>query len=141
MAPDQLDRLVAHVAGLYESTPERMLSRSRDPRDTMARGCCWYLLRRFARMPLAEMGAIFNRDHTTAHHGIRRFEQQLRADSAERELFMDAMAHFDTRGQQALRANVQAEVEHARAVLTRLEAVLTRIERAEQSMAPRRAVA
>ena len=49
--------------------------REREREYVLARNMCFYILQKYFKMTLKEIGRTFHRDHTTAIHGIRMFHQ------------------------------------------------------------------
>ena len=66
----------AHYFGL---TPDDLVSKSRSRPMTTARHMAMYLLRELTGLSLIKIGERFERDHTTAIHGIRKIESLMPA--------------------------------------------------------------
>ena len=54
--------------------PEDLVSKSRSRPLTTARHVAMYLLRELTGLSLIKIGELFERDHTTALHGIKKVE-------------------------------------------------------------------
>ncbi len=70
-----------HPATILEGTtayfglaPGDLLSKSRSRQLTTARHIAMYLMREFTGLSLIKIGELFDRDHTTALHGIKKIE-------------------------------------------------------------------
>lgn len=74
MRPADIVCLVAADHGL---TSADLYGRSRTRRVVAARQAAMLAVRRQTDMSLSEIGRLFDRDHTTVLHGIRRAEQAL----------------------------------------------------------------
>jgi len=75
--PAQL--IIEETARYFGLTPHDLVSKNRSRPLTTARHVAMYLLREFTGQSLIKIGEIFDRDHTTALHGIKKIEQNMRA--------------------------------------------------------------
>jgi chromosomal replication initiator protein len=70
---------VDETAAYFGLDREDLLSKSRSRPLTTARHMAMYLLREFTGLSLIKIGERFNRDHTTAMHGIKKIETLMAA--------------------------------------------------------------
>lgn len=71
----RFQRIITAVAEHYQISTRHMMSKDRHREYVLARNMCFYILQKYFKMTLKEIGGAFNRDHTTAIHGIRMFHQ------------------------------------------------------------------
>ncbi|MFH1034348.1 MAG: chromosomal replication initiator protein DnaA [Pseudomonadota bacterium] len=74
ITPEGIRDLVAKVYGL---TPAALASRSRRQTITRPRNLALFLCRRHTEVSFAELGRIFNRDHSTVMYGVDQVELAL----------------------------------------------------------------
>jgi chromosomal replication initiator protein len=67
------------VADHYRLTRQDLVGKSRSRPLTTARHVAMYLARECTGLSLIKIGELFDRDHTTALHGIRKTEELMRA--------------------------------------------------------------
>jgi chromosomal replication initiator protein len=75
--PPQL--IIEETARYFGLTPHDLVSKNRSRPLTTARHVAMYLLRECTGQSLIKIGETFDRDHTTALHGIKKIEQNMRA--------------------------------------------------------------
>jgi chromosomal replication initiator protein len=75
--PPQL--IIEETARYFGLAPHDLVSKNRSRPLTTARHVAMYLLREFTGQSLIKIGEIFDRDHTTALHGIKKIERNMRA--------------------------------------------------------------
>jgi chromosomal replication initiator protein len=68
------DTILTQTAQYFATRPEDLFSKSRSRPLTNARHVAMYLLRELTGLSLIKIGELFDRDHTTALHGIKRIE-------------------------------------------------------------------
>jgi chromosomal replication initiator protein len=68
------DTILGETAQYFALRPEDLFSKSRSRPLTNARHVAMYLLRELTGLSLIKIGELFDRDHTTALHGIKRIE-------------------------------------------------------------------
>jgi chromosomal replication initiator protein len=73
------DTILGETAEYFALRPEDLFSKSRSRPLTNARHVAMYLLRELTGLSLIKIGELFDRDHTTALHGIKRIEGLLPA--------------------------------------------------------------
>ncbi|HEX2090296.1 MAG TPA: chromosomal replication initiator protein DnaA [Actinomycetota bacterium] len=71
--------ILEETAAYFGLTPEDLVSKSRSRPMTTARHMAMYLLRELTGLSLIKIGERFDRDHTTAIHGIRKIESLMPA--------------------------------------------------------------
>ncbi|HEX8100872.1 MAG TPA: chromosomal replication initiator protein DnaA, partial [Actinomycetota bacterium] len=71
--------ILEETAGYFGLTAEDLVSKSRSRPMTTARHMAMYLLRELTGLSLIKIGERFERDHTTAIHGIRKIESLMPA--------------------------------------------------------------
>jgi chromosomal replication initiator protein len=67
------------TAEYFGLQPQDLVSKSRSRPLTTARHIAMYLLRELTALSLIKIGELFERDHTTALHGIKKIEGLMRA--------------------------------------------------------------
>ena len=78
--PPQL--IMEETANYFTLTTADLVSKSRSRPLTQARHIAMYLIRECTGLSLIKIGEAFNRDHTTALHGIKKVEADMRARDA-----------------------------------------------------------
>ena len=73
------ETILSETATYFALRPEDLFSKSRSRPLTNARHVAMYLLRELTGLSLIKIGELFDRDHTTALHGIKRIEGLLPA--------------------------------------------------------------
>jgi chromosomal replication initiator protein len=71
--------ILDETASYFGLTPADLISKSRSRQLTTARHVAMYLLRELTGLSLIKIGEMFERDHTTALHGIKKIEALLPA--------------------------------------------------------------
>ncbi len=71
--------ILEETARYFGLSREDLVSKSRSRPLTTARHIAMYLLRECTGQSLIKIGEIFDRDHTTALHGIKKIEAKMRA--------------------------------------------------------------
>ena len=71
--------ILEETAAYFGLTPDDLVSKSRSRPMTTARHMAMYLLRELTGLSLIKIGERFDRDHTTAIHGIRKIESLMPA--------------------------------------------------------------
>jgi len=70
------------VATFYGYTAEELLSPNRTKKLTMARQAAMWLSRQLTDLSLPEIGRVFDRDHTTVMHAVRKVQAEVDANLA-----------------------------------------------------------
>lgn len=70
-------RILRHVCRYFDMTQEQLASKSRKRDIVMARNTAFYLSRKYTDMPLKQIGAQFNRRHSTVLKGITNVEREM----------------------------------------------------------------
>jgi chromosomal replication initiator protein len=78
--PPQL--IMEETASYFTLSTADLVSKSRSRPLTQARHIAMYLIRECTGLSLIKIGEVFNRDHTTALHGIKKVEADMRARDA-----------------------------------------------------------
>ena len=78
--PAQL--IMEETASYFTLSTADLVSKSRSRPLTQARHIAMYLMRECTGLSLIKIGEIFDRDHTTALHGIKKVEAEMRARDA-----------------------------------------------------------
>jgi len=87
---------VANVCRIFGVTEGQLRGAERDSNEmTWARHVTWYVLRRYGRWTLEQLGAEFGRHHTTIHHGVGKVEQTIRVSAIEREAVMEVIGQHE----------------------------------------------
>ena len=71
--------ILDETAAYFGLSPDDLVSKSRSRPMTTARHMAMYLLRELTGLSLIKIGERFDRDHTTAIHGIRKIESLMPA--------------------------------------------------------------
>ena len=71
-------RIMRHVCEYFDLSPEQLASKSRKRDIVLARNTAFYLSRKHTDMPLKQIGAQFNRRHSTVLKGITNVEREMR---------------------------------------------------------------
>ena len=71
--------ILEETAAFFGLTTDDLVSKSRSRPLTTARHVAMYLLRELTGLSLIRIGELFERDHTTALHGIKKIEALLPA--------------------------------------------------------------
>jgi chromosomal replication initiator protein len=71
--------ILEETAAYFGLDQEELISKSRSRPLTTARHVSMYLMRELTGLSLIKIGEYFNRDHTTALHGIKKIEQLMPA--------------------------------------------------------------
>jgi chromosomal replication initiator protein len=71
--------ILDETAAYFELTRDDLISKSRSRPLTTARHIAMYLLRELTGLSLIKIGELFERDHTTALHGIKKIEALMPA--------------------------------------------------------------
>ena len=72
-----LGDIVAHICRAYHISPDQLSSKSRKHNHVVARNTAFFLARKHTSMSLADIGARFNRRHSTVLKGITSIERHL----------------------------------------------------------------
>jgi chromosomal replication initiator protein len=78
--PPQL--IMEETANYFTLSTADLVSKSRSRPLTQARHIAMYLIRECTGLSLIKIGEVFNRDHTTALHGIKKVETDMRGRDA-----------------------------------------------------------
>jgi chromosomal replication initiator protein len=81
LGPAGVERIVARVAAAFGVKPRDLLGPSRLRAVMVPRQVAMYLAREAAKLPLAQIGKQFGRDHTTVLHAVRMVKGSLAADA------------------------------------------------------------
>lgn len=68
IVPELIVRVVSDVSGVSEA---EIMGKQRTQSIVYARFVCFYLIRKHLYLPLAEIGAYFNMDHSSVIHGLK----------------------------------------------------------------------
>lgn len=68
------------VSSFYHITPHEMTSARRAKEVARPRQVAMYLARELTPKSLPDIGRLFNRDHTTVLHGVRKIESLMAQD-------------------------------------------------------------
>ena len=79
------EAICATVSARFRVSQEDLRSRSRKRCIVLPRQMAMYLTRKFTRHSLAEIGALFDRDHSTVLHAIKTITRQMTLDASLRE--------------------------------------------------------
>jgi len=71
------DTIVLHVAHEFGVDPADIRSRSRQQSLAVPRQCAMWLAKELTRQPLEQIGAYFDRSHTTVSHSLTRLKELL----------------------------------------------------------------
>jgi chromosomal replication initiator protein len=74
--------ILEETAQYFSLSTADLLSKSRSRPLTQARHIAMYLMRECTGLSLVKIGELFHRDHTTALHGIKKIEDEMRSKDA-----------------------------------------------------------
>lgn len=89
--------IINKVSSLRGVNKDQMLSKSRKRELVQSRQECMYLLKKTNRYTFAEIGSLFNKDHTTAIHAIRTISNLLETNKIfkqEHEIISDKFERY-----------------------------------------------
>ncbi|HIG02384.1 MAG TPA: hypothetical protein EYQ66_13935 [Myxococcales bacterium] len=69
--------VISVVAGFFQSSPERLASRSRRKQILVPRQLAMYLCRRYTDAPVGEIGQALGRDHPAVRNAIEKIERGI----------------------------------------------------------------
>lgn len=78
--------IVEYCAKFYNIAPEKIYSTSHKKDVTTVRQISFYLCREILDMSLLKIGQVYNRDHTTVLHGIKKIETLMNTDKALKDI-------------------------------------------------------
>ncbi len=79
------------VAGFFQTTPERLASRSRRKQVLLPRQLAMYLCRRYTDASVAEIGRALGRDHPSVRNAIQKIERDI-LEHAPRRYQIEALS-------------------------------------------------
>ena len=77
---DTITRIVACVARRFQVTTSDIMGMSRKKEIKNARNVAMYVTREITQISFPQIGAIFNRDHSTVHSNIGMIESEMQSD-------------------------------------------------------------
>ena len=77
---DTVDRIIDCVARHYEVSIDDIMGSSRKKDIKTARNVAMYVVRSMTGMSFPQIGAVFNRDHSTVHSNVNMIETELLSD-------------------------------------------------------------
>lgn len=80
----KLETVICKAAGI---TLDELIGRERSPRYVRARHAVWYLANEYMEYSYSQLGAYYDRDHTTVAYGC----QKMRGDDAARIALVDGI--------------------------------------------------
>ncbi len=81
--------ITSAVAASFEINPEFLKGKKRKREILIPRQVAMYLIRDLTDLPLEEVGAFFDRDHSTVLNAVRKIDSMMEADSAFRRSILD----------------------------------------------------
>jgi chromosomal replication initiator protein len=69
--------VIGVVSGFFQTSPERLASRSRKKEVLLPRQLTMYLCRRYTEASVSEIGAAFGRDHPSVRNAILKIERAM----------------------------------------------------------------
>ncbi len=80
--PSDIDAsaIVELIANFYHRTTAELLGKRRHTGVTHPRHLAFYFIRRHTNLTTMEIGAMFNRDHTTVTNGVQRVNRFVQVD-------------------------------------------------------------
>ena len=79
-APADGQKAIKATASVFRVSIEKLLSKDRTSDVSLARMACMYICRETLAMSLKAIGEMFNRDHGTALHGLRRVSSMIKTN-------------------------------------------------------------
>ena len=128
MVEPDIRGVIERVCVAYGVTEEALMGPGRAYRAGEARAVAYYVLRKYRGQYLHELAALFKRDHSTISKVVTHVGRRLREDEALRVAIMEIAEAPMTDSLAGMKRLLDIELEHAQAVVARLEAMSTRLE-------------
>ena len=93
--------IIAVVAAIFNLPLRTMYSKRRDPRAAKIRFAAYYLAHLHTEYSYPQIGRVFNKDHTTIMHGVKRCKELIEDNSKYAALIEeaeDSLNNFNQRG-------------------------------------------
>lgn len=89
------DIIVEECAKYYTLRSEDLKGQSQSKNTVLARQISMFLIRRLTRYTLQDVGAFFNRDHTTVMHSLKKIEDMLAKSNELNQIIKDITANIN----------------------------------------------
>ena len=91
------DVIIEEVGKFYNISPFDIKGLARTKDIVLARQVAMFVVRKMTNLSLQEIGAVFNRDHTTVMHSIERIETMSKKSPEMAEIIKDINANINAR--------------------------------------------
>jgi hypothetical protein len=120
--------VIERVCVAYGVTEVDLMGAGRTHRTIEARGVAYYVLRKYRGQYLREIAVLFKRDHSTVAKVLAHVAKRLAEDDTLRVAIMEIADAPMADSLAGMKRLLDIELEHARAVVARLESMSTRLE-------------
>ncbi len=93
--------IIAVVAAIFDLPLQSMYSKRRDTRAYKAKFAAYYLAYTYTEYSFPQIGRVFNKDHTTIMHGVKRCKELIEDNSKFAALIEeaeDSLNNFSQKG-------------------------------------------
>ncbi len=87
--PITVEKIIDEVSRSYGITSADIRSGKRDSAISNARQSAMYIIREITNLPMKNIGAEFNRDHSTVVYALKECEKKMKSNRQEREIIED----------------------------------------------------
>ena len=91
------DVIIEEVGKFYNISPFDIKGLARTKDIVLARQVAMFVVRKMTNLSLQEIGAVFNRDHTTVMHSLERIETESKKSPEMAEIIKDINANINAR--------------------------------------------
>ncbi len=98
--PDYLptpEFIIEQTASYYSLTPKELTGRSRVKNVVLARQVAMHLIRELTGLSLQDIGAIFDRDHTTVMHATEKVKESIQSSLQFAEIIKDITTNINSK--------------------------------------------
>jgi len=74
------EHIIEAVCSVKQMDRSDLFLQTRLRKIVEARQLCWFLARKYTKMPLMQLGHYFGKDHATAIHGVRTVQNMIDTD-------------------------------------------------------------
>jgi len=86
---ERVDKIIGLVAQAFMLAPEILVSNNTRKRNVvMAKQMAMKLIRMYCKIPLSEIGILFNQDHTTVIHHCRKVDDLRYSDEEYDKIYL-----------------------------------------------------
>lgn len=92
-----IDRIVDYVCEAHELSGDQISSKSRERKIVSARNTAFYMARKFTELSLEDIGARFNKRHSTVLKGITNIEREITLNTPAGRQIQSVIERFKSR--------------------------------------------